>query len=95
MTREEFANKFHWSRIIWIFGLINVVAMLPQLWQIITTHETAGLNLGTIWTYFVIQTALSINGFIRRDTMLMWCFGLSAAVSMAIIAVTLYLRNQF
>jgi uncharacterized protein with PQ loop repeat len=93
MTREVIAKKIRWSRIIWTFGLINVIAMMPQLWQIVVTRKTDDLNLGMIWIYFAVQVAFSLQGFFRRDKMLMWCLGLSAIISMIIILITLHLRH--
>jgi uncharacterized protein with PQ loop repeat len=93
MTREEVAERIRWSRIIWLAGIVNVGAMLPQLWQIIKTHETKGLSLGMVGIYFFIQIAFSLQGFFRRDKMLMWCLGLSALVSAIIISMVVYLRH--
>ena len=93
MIREEFARKIHWSKIVWTFGLINVMAMLPQMWQLIHTRETIGLSLEMFVLYFVIQIAFSLQGFFNRDKMLMWCLGLSAAVSATIISTIVYLRH--
>jgi len=67
--------------------------MLPQLWQIISTHKTEGLSLGMFWIYFLIQIALSLQGYFRRDKMLMWCMGFSAFVSVTIITTVLYYRH--
>jgi uncharacterized protein with PQ loop repeat len=93
MTREQVAVKICWSQIVWLAGIINVVAMLPQLWQIISTHKTESLSLGMFWIYFWIQVALSLQGFFRRDKMLMWCMGFSAMVSATIITAILYIRH--
>ena len=89
MTREEVAKKIHWDRIIWTVGLVNMVAMLLQLYQIVTTRNVAGLSLGMFVTYFLIQVAFSLQGYFRRDKMLMVCLGLSAVV----ICLVLYLRG--
>ena len=85
MTREQFAEKIGWSKIIWFMGLVNVAAMLPQLYQLITTRQTQGLNVGMFWIFLAVQVAFSLQGYFRRDQMLMWCLGLSATVSTAII----------
>jgi uncharacterized protein with PQ loop repeat len=93
ITREEFAQKIHWSFIIWLVGMVNAVAMIPQLLQIWSTKSTAGLALEMFITYCTIQIALTLEGFFNRNRMLMVCFGLSAIVSMVIIASVLYLRH--
>lgn len=92
MTREELAKKVRWDYIIWIAGLVNVGAMLPQLHMIITTRNVEGLSLEMFVIYFFIQVAFSLQGFFRRDKMLMVCLGLSAVVSAVIISLVLYLR---
>jgi len=45
MTREQVAGKIYWSWIIWLFGFVNVGAMLPQLLQVFQTRKTEGLSL--------------------------------------------------
>ena len=91
-TREEVARKIRWDSIIWTAGLVNVGAMLPQLYQIVTTWNVESLSLGMFVTYFFIQVAFSLQGFFRRDKMLMVCLGLSAVVSATIIGFVVYLR---
>jgi len=93
MTREQFTVLVRWPWIIWIAGLVNVVAMLPQLLKIWQTGQTAGLAMEMFVLYFIIQIAFSIHGFITRDRMLMWCLGLSALVSAITIVSVIYLRS--
>ena len=93
MTREKFAKKIHWDKVMWTAGLVNVVAMLPQLHQIVTTRNVAGLSLGMFVTYFLIQASFSLQGYFRRDKMLMVCLGLSAVVNATIISLMLYLKK--
>ena len=93
MTREEVAKKIRWDVIIWTAGLVNVGAMLPQLYQIIKTRNVDGLALEMFVIYFVLQVAFSLQGFFRRDKMLMICLGLSSVVSAIIISLVLYLRG--
>lgn len=93
MTREELSKKIHWPWIIWTAGIVNVVAMLPQLYKLITTQQTEGLALGMFWMYFGIQVSFSLEGYFTRNRMLMTCLGLSAIVSAAIIVQVVYLRH--
>lgn len=86
MTREALARKIGWQRIIWLAGIVNVTAMLPQLWQILRTHTVEGLSAEMFWIYLIIQIAFSAEGFFKRNTMLMVCLGLSASVSVMILA---------
>ncbi len=93
MTREQFAMKIHWQWIIWAVGLINVIAMLPQLVQIMRTRTTEGLSLEMIIVYFLIQIAFSLEGFFMRNRMLMVCMALSALVSATVITLVIYIRH--
>lgn len=91
MTREEVAQKIHWSRIIWLAGWVNITAMLPQLYTLISTRSSAGLNLKMIWIYLGTQMCFSIHGFFQRDRILMITLGLSAVVSITTLLVAYYL----
>lgn len=93
MTREEVARKIHWEFIIWVFGFINVVAMLPQLIKIIQTKNVEGLSLEMFVTYFFIQVAFSFEGYFKRSKMFMVCLGLSSLISAATITLIFYLRH--
>lgn len=92
MTREQIALKIHWRSIIWVAGLVNVVAMLPQLIQILRTQETAGISTTMFWIYFVIQIAFGLEGYFTRNKMFMWCLGLSALVSALNLFFIYYFR---
>ena len=93
MTRDLIAKRIHWSFIIWLAGLINVTAMLPQLARIIRTRNIQGLSLAMFVLYFLVQVAFSIEGFFKKNRMLMVCMGLSAVVSGTIILLVAYLRQ--
>ncbi len=85
MKREVIAANIRWPAIIWLAGIINVGAMLPQLVKIWQTKQTAGVSSEMVWIYFLIQICFSLEGFFQRNKMLMWCLGLSALVSLATI----------
>ena len=93
MNRQEFAKRIKWEFIIWVVGIINVTAMLPQLIRLIATRETAGLSLGMFIIYFMVQVGFSIEGFFKRNAMLMWCLGLSAVINASIIIMLICLRT--
>ena len=93
MTRDLIAKRIHWSLIIWLTGMVNVTAMLPQLVRIIRTRDVAGLSLAMFVLYFLVQVAFSIEGFFKKNRMLMVCMGLSAVVSGMIIVLVTYLRH--
>ncbi len=93
MTRDLIAKRIHWSFIIWLAGMVNVTAMLPQLVRIIRTRNTEGLSLAMFVLYFLVQIAFSIEGFFTKNRMLMVCMGLSAVVSGTIILLVTFLRH--
>ena len=93
MKREEVAKAIRWPLIIWIAGLVNVVAMLPQLWKIIQTNNIDGLSLEMFVIYFLIQVAFSLEGYFTRNRMFTVCLGLSALVSGTIISLVMYIRH--
>lgn len=93
MTRDLIAKKIHWSFIIWLAGMVNVTAMLPQLVRIIRTRDIEGLSLAMFVLYFLVQVAFSMEGFFKKNGMLMVCMGLSAVVSGMIIVLVTYLRH--
>ncbi len=93
MTRDLIAKRIHWSFIIWLAGMVNVTAMLPQLVRIIRTGNIEGLSLAMFVLYFLVQVAFSIEGFFKKNRMLLVRMGLSALVSGTIILLVTYLRR--
>jgi hypothetical protein len=55
--------------------------------------DIEGLSLAMFVLYFLVQVAFSIEGFFRKNKMLMVCMGLSAVVSGTIILLAAYLRD--
>lgn len=92
MKREEFAERIYWPWLIWFFGIVNIVAVLPQFIQLWLTRKTEGLSLTMVTLIFLVQIAYSLQGFFRRDAMLMWTIGLAGLVSAATILSALYMR---
>jgi len=93
LTREQLAKRVHWPKIIWTAGIVNVTAMLPQLWQLLKTHETKGLSVEMFCIYLGIQICFCLEGYFKRSKMLFWCLGASAVVSSVIIALIVYYRH--
>ena len=93
MTREEFATKIHWPFIIWTAGFVNVMAMIPQLINLIQTRSTEGLAIGMFVIYFIIQVAFALEGYFKRSKVLVICMSLSATVTMTVIGLVVYYRN--
>lgn len=92
MNREEFARRIHWAKIIWFFGIVNVTAMVPQLYAILETRNVSGISIWMFVIYAMIQVAFSLEGYFTRNRMLMVCLGLSALMSFIIIGLILYYR---
>jgi uncharacterized protein with PQ loop repeat len=92
MNRDEVAKKIRWKPIIWLAGLVNVTAMLLQLLKILTTWNVERVSLGMFVIYFCIQAAFSLEGYFKRNEVLMWCLGASALISTIIISLILYIR---
>jgi hypothetical protein len=67
------AKRVHWSFIIWLAGMVNVTAMLPQLVRIIRTRNIEGLSRAMVVLYFLVQVAFSIERVVRVMTMLGFC----------------------
>ena len=93
MTRDEVAKRVHWPKIIWTAGIVNVTAMLPQLYQLLKTKATEGLSLEMFVIYLGIQICFCLEGYFKRNKMLFWCLGTSAVVSTVIIALVTYYRH--
>ena len=67
--------------------------MLPQLWQLLKTHETKGLSVEMFCIYLSIQICFCLEGYFKRSNMLFWCLGASAIVSAGIISLITYYRH--
>jgi len=93
MTREQVAKTIRWQLIIWLFGFVNVVAMLPQLWQLISTRKTEGISMLMFVIYMAVQVAFSLDGYFKRNITLFVCLGLSAFLSAANIITIIILRR--
>lgn len=93
MTRENFARIIHWQKIIWVFGFLNAAALFPQLLKLFQMNETAGLSIWMFVLFLFIQTAFSLEGFFKRNSVLLVCMSLSAVETLTIILRIVYLRN--
>ncbi|MDP3963795.1 MAG: PQ-loop domain-containing transporter [bacterium] len=93
MSREEIAARIRWPLIIWLAGIANVMAMVPQLYSIIATRNVEGLSLGMFSTILFIQIAFFLKGFFERDKVFQISMGLAAGISIAIITLVLVIRS--
>lgn len=93
MMHKQFVESFLWKAIILMAGLVNAIAMLPQLYSIIITKNIEGISFTMFSLFLFIQICFSVNGFLRKDRILMISLGLSALVSAAIIVSGILIRN--
>ncbi|OGH17222.1 MAG: hypothetical protein A3C30_01260 [Candidatus Levybacteria bacterium RIFCSPHIGHO2_02_FULL_40_18] len=93
MTREEFAKKIYWKKIIWGVSIVNPLMILPQLLQLWQTHQTAGLSVGFLIILVLIQYGFSLHGFFTRDRFIMGSNSLAGTMSLLTLLSTLYFRG--
>ena len=92
MNRDEVAKFIHWPVIIWSMGIVNVCAMLPQLFKLMQTQETEGLAIQMFVIYAAVQAAFAVEGYFKRSTVLLICMTLSALISVTVIALIITYR---
>ena len=92
MTREQVSKMIRWPWIIRSFGIINITAMMPQVWHLIRTHETKGIAIWMFFIYGAIQVAFALEGFFRRNNMLLVCMSLSAMVTATYVSLYYYFQ---
>ena len=94
MTREQVAEKIRWPMIISLIGIVNGFSFLPQLRDVFTTHAVDGISLTTLVTIFVIQVGFSLQGFFKRDRVLMYSNICGACVNALLITSVLYFSHR-
>lgn len=90
MTREEFAHRVKWPMVIWFFGLVNPLFMLPQLVKIWESESASSISLFTLLILFTLQTVFGIHGFIIRQTIFVVSNTLGALMTIATAVSALY-----
>ncbi|MBI5004424.1 hypothetical protein HZC00_05025 [Candidatus Kaiserbacteria bacterium] len=90
MTREEFAKAVHWPKIFWFTAMLNPAAFLPQLYSILTTGKVEGISVPMFALFIVIQLSFMYQGYLQRSVQQMLSMGISAFLTAAIIAATLF-----
>ena len=93
MTREELAAKLHWPKVVWFGGLVNVVALAPQLIKLIRTRETTGLAIEMFSIFLLAQLIFAVQGYFTRSKAQLITMLLSALETTAIILLITHLRN--
>jgi uncharacterized protein with PQ loop repeat len=77
---------------MFVLGLLNPLAFVPQIYAIVTTHVVAGISIQMFSLFVVIQLSFFLNGFFKRDKPMMLSMGLSALITSFAIILTLYYR---
>lgn len=93
MRREEVAKTVHWQKIIWLVSIVNPLMTLPQLVQIWTTQETAGLSFTFLLILLFVQGGFSLHGYFTRDRFIMISNGLAATMTFLTIVSAAYFRS--
>jgi uncharacterized protein with PQ loop repeat len=93
VSRDEVAQKIHWTKIIWLVSIINPLMTLPQLIQLWATQETAGLSLLFLIILLFVQSGFSLHGFFTRDRFIMISNGIAATMTVLTIASAVYLKT--
>jgi uncharacterized protein with PQ loop repeat len=93
VSRDEVAQKIHWTKIIWLVSIINPLMTLPQLIQLWATQETAGLSLLFLIILLFVQSGFSLHGFFTRDRFIMISNGIAATMTVLTIASAVYLNT--
>ena len=81
-----------WPWVLGVAGLMNILAFLPQIYQIATTHVTAGVSIPMFWMFLFIQITFGVQGWLtgsRTQTISMLA---SALESVTVIGLITYLR---
>lgn len=92
MTREQFAERIHWSAIIWLIGIVNPFFMIPQLFGVWMTGKTEGVSIITLCILVILQWGFGLHGFFLRDKPLMLSNGAAGFVSLITTLSVLYSR---
>ena len=93
MTREDVAKKIRWKYVIGLMGLVNVVAILPQVIKVLETHQTKDLSLIMFTTILAIQMAFSADGFFTRNRTLFLSNACAACCNASLLSVWVYFRS--
>lgn len=92
MVREEVAKLIRWPYVIAMFGALNPLFMLPQLYSILDTHITEGISVPTLLILICVQIAFGFHGFFQRDTTLMFTNIAAGFVSILVLIAVFWFR---
>ncbi|MFZ3020208.1 MAG: PQ-loop domain-containing transporter [Minisyncoccia bacterium] len=92
MTREEFVRKFHWNKVMWVIGFVNIIALIPQPVQIALTHSSKDVSIWMFILFFFVQVTFTIEFFLKKSWGAMFSLGTSGVLSLITIALALRYR---
>ena len=72
---------------MWVFGAINVVALIPQPLAIILTEEASGVSPITYAIFALLQAVFAVEFYLKKS----WGGMVSMIVSFILSSVTLLL----
>lgn len=93
MSREDVAKLIHWKYVIGLMGMVNVVAIFPQIIKVLETQKTKDLSLIMFSTILAIQIAFSLDGFFTRNRTLFLSNAFAACFNATLIGLVLYFRS--
>jgi uncharacterized protein with PQ loop repeat len=85
MIKEVFAQSAAWKYFAWVVCIVGVGSMLPQLLKIILTRKVDDLSPLAFGIVYVSQLVYCVDGYFRRNRMLMVCMGSGSQITLAII----------
>lgn len=92
MNRDDLANLIKWQWIITAIGILNVSAMIPQLFQLVKNWNANSLALEMFMIYLVVQVGLGLDAFFKRNLPVCICMAISGLISITIIIIVLIIR---
>jgi uncharacterized protein with PQ loop repeat len=92
MTRDEFVRKFHWNKIIWVVGIISVVALVPQPLKILQTHSVKDISLSMFLMLIIVQAGFATEFYLKKSWGPMICQSICAVLSMLTVGLVLFYR---
>ncbi len=87
MTRDEFTQKFRWHMVMWLVGVVNVIALIPQPLSMLRTGVVAGVTWQTYAIFALVQVVFGIEFYLKQS----WGGVVSMALSFCLSMLTIML----
>ena len=92
MTRDNFVQRFHWNKIMWLVGFVNVIALIPQPLKILKTHSVKDISISMFILFFIVQMAFTIEFFLKKSWGPMVSLATSGFLSLITVGLVLFYR---